>query len=88
MFIDTPIHHIFVSTPVVLFGSICASKVTIFEKSDPKNTLKTAEKIPFCPSVWERDSLFFFDGKGADNDQGSLKIKAGQKDDKYYSLTI
>jgi ABC-type siderophore export system fused ATPase/permease subunit len=77
LFIDTPLHHIFVTTPAVILGQVCVTKVTLLEKADPINTIRTVEFKPFCPSVWERDSLFFFDGTGVDNDQGSFKIKLG-----------
>jgi hypothetical protein len=80
MFIDTPLHHIFITTPFVILGQVCVTKVSIMEKANPKKTIKTVEYKPFCPSVWERDSLFFFDGKGVDNEQGSFKLKLGEED--------
>jgi hypothetical protein len=68
MFIDTPVHHIFITTPFVILGQLCVTKVAILEKANPKGTIKTVEFKPFCPSVWERESLFFFDGNGVEND--------------------
>ena len=68
LFIQTPKHFIFVTTPAVILGSVCVTKVTIFEKENPAETTKVAEFKPLCPKVWERDSLFFFDGAGVDND--------------------
>lgn len=88
MFIDTPKHHIFVTTPVVMFGSVCVSKVVILEKENPAKTIKASEFKPFCPAVWERDSLFYFDGKGVENDQGSLRVKLGQHGDDQYRFSV
>jgi hypothetical protein len=68
MFIQTPKHFIFVTTPAVILGSVCVTKVTMFERANPQYTTKIAEYKPFCPKVWERDSLFYFEGQGVDND--------------------
>lgn len=62
--------------------------MTIFNKADPTKTYNKTDKLPFCPATWERDSLFFFDGKGVENTQGALKIKAGRKDDKHYKFSL
>ena len=47
LFIDTPEHHIFVTTPFVILGQVCVTKISILEKANPA-TIKTVEFKPFC----------------------------------------
>jgi hypothetical protein len=88
LFIDTPDHFLFVTTPAIIMGSVCVTQVVILDKSDPRTTRKKVESMPICPAIYERDSLFYFDGKGVENDRGDIKIKVGKKDKLNYTFSL